>query len=116
MKRRWFPHDTQSAALWLPLPHSIVTVATISADRRLSVAAIERRLRAKATFSIEVVALQRRLSYCNESLTDPRECLRPKLQLGVSSPLAEVTVEGRFPGKRLKPKPPFIIKILQTDA
>src|SRR5262245_6541488 len=53
---------TQSAAssLWLLRP--IVTVATISGDRRF-VAPIERRLRAKAILSIEVVVLQRRLSY-----------------------------------------------------
>jgi hypothetical protein len=47
--------------LWLL--HPIVTVATISGDRCRFVAPIERRLRAKAILSIEVVVLQRRLSY-----------------------------------------------------
>src|SRR5215468_1864363 len=58
---------TQYAASSLWLLHPIVTVATISSDRCRIVAPIERRLRVKAILSIEVVVLQRRLSYENES-------------------------------------------------
>jgi hypothetical protein len=54
---------TQSAGPSLWLLHPIVTVATISSDRCRFVAPTERHLRAKAILSIEVVVLQRRLSY-----------------------------------------------------
>src|SRR5215469_13706091 len=57
----------QSAAPSLWLLHPVVTVATISGDPCRFVAPIERRLRAKAILSVEVVVLQRRLSYQNES-------------------------------------------------